>query len=116
MMRDEELQSVVPWGRRMHEYVQMFYLAEEDFRRPILDCGAGPCSFNAEMTALGHSVTSCDPNYRFSAAEIGRRIDEVRPGILENVRVNSDEFVWDDNTIARASRGIAHGSNDPIPR
>ena len=40
-----------------------------------LDGAAGPSSFNAELTAEGHDVTSCDPLYRFTAEGIRARID-----------------------------------------
>lgn len=88
------LDTIAPWGRGMQEYVAMFALTDDDLRRPILDCGAGPSSFNAEMTLLGHSVTSCDPMYRLSGNQIRRRIDEVRPDIMDNVRINSHLYVW----------------------
>jgi len=39
----------------------MFALTPGDLLGKILDCGAGPSSFNAELTAEGHEVTSCDP-------------------------------------------------------
>jgi hypothetical protein len=53
----------------------MFGLTPGDLPRKILDCAAGPSSFNAELTAEGHDVTSCDPLYRFTAEGIRPRID-----------------------------------------
>ena len=55
----------------------MFALTPEDLRGRILDCGAGPASFNAEATGAGHQVISCDPLYRFSADAIRRRVEET---------------------------------------
>ena len=55
---------MVPWGRSLHEYRKMFALTPEDLRGRILDCGAGPASFNAEATAAGHRIASCNPLYR----------------------------------------------------
>jgi SAM-dependent methyltransferase len=89
------LEQVVPWGRSMAEYRDMFDLSDLDLDRSILDCAGGPASFNAEMTALGKSVISCDPVYQFSAAQIQQRIDETAPKIIESVGANYDKFVWD---------------------
>ncbi|HKH12276.1 MAG TPA: hypothetical protein VKA73_14135 [Rubrobacter sp.] len=52
---------MVPWGRSLDEYARMFALTPEDLRGRILDCAAGPASFNAEATAAGHRISSCDP-------------------------------------------------------
>ena len=72
----------------------MFVLTPDDVSGTILDCAADPASFNAEIAAQGHRVTSCDPLYRFSADEIRSRIDAVYDTMVANVRAASDEFVW----------------------
>ncbi|MBR8835491.1 MAG: SAM-dependent methyltransferase [Stigonema ocellatum SAG 48.90 = DSM 106950] len=88
------LDQVVPWGRSLQEYIQMFDLTADDLQRKILDCAGGPASFNAEMTQLGYSVISCDPIYQFSATEIERRIEETSSIILKGVEANRQNFVW----------------------
>jgi hypothetical protein len=88
------LEQIVPWGRSLAEYIQMFDLTEEDFSGQILDCGGGPASFNAELTRQGGRVISCDPVYQFSAVEIAQRITETRPLILKGVQENLDHYVW----------------------
>ena len=90
-----KLDSVVPWGRSFGEYARMFALSETDLRKTILDCAAGPSSFNAEMTRLGHRVISIDPIYAFSAHEIRSRVQAVRDTMIEQVRDQSGQFVWD---------------------
>ncbi len=72
----------------------MFALTPEDLRGRILDCGAGPASFNAEITGAGHQVISCDPLYRLSADAIRRRVEETADTLLANVREHTDRFVW----------------------
>lgn len=89
-----QLQDVVPWGRSLAEYRRMFALTDVDLDRTILGCGDGPASFNAEMTHLGHQVTSIDPIYQFSAAEIRGRVQAVYDPVLEQVRLNAGQFVW----------------------
>lgn len=89
-----KLTDVVPWGRSAPEYQGMFNLTDSELTGRILDCGGGPASFNAEMTAQGNTVVSCDPLYQFSAAEIEQRIQAVRPMILEGVAQTRDRFVW----------------------
>lgn len=88
------LEQIVPWGRSLAEYIQMFGLTAADRKGRILDCGGGPASFNAELTQQGGAVISCDPVYQFSAAEIAQRITETRPLILKGVQENLDRYVW----------------------
>ncbi len=72
----------------------MFALSSDDLHSRILACAAGPASFNAEATAAGFAVVSCDPLYCFSASEIRQRISETSEVILEQTRRNQGEFVW----------------------
>lgn len=88
------LDQVVPWGRSFDEYRRMFALTDADLTAPILGCADGPASFNAEATARGHSVISCDPIYRFSTSQIRQRIRETTEVILDQARRNQHEFVW----------------------
>ncbi|HHN65026.1 MAG TPA: SAM-dependent methyltransferase [Nitrospirae bacterium] len=88
------LDKVVPWGRSFEEYILMFSLSEEDLKKRILDCGAGPASFNSILTCRGGNVVSVDPIYKFSASEIRQRIEETYEEILEQIKKNMHEFVW----------------------
>ncbi len=88
------LEQVVPWGRSLQEYIQMFDLTADDLQRKIIDCAGGPASFNTEMTQLGHRVISCDPIYEFSASEIERRMEETFQVVLKGVEANRQKFVW----------------------
>jgi hypothetical protein len=90
-----KLNEVVPWGRSFDEYRRMFALTERDLAGDVLGCGDGPASFNAEASARGHRIISCDPLYALSAGEIERRIDECYDAVLSEVRANRDGFVWD---------------------
>ena len=89
-----QLKTVVPWGRCLAEYVSMFNLTEADLTRNILDCGAGPASFTAEMTDQGRRVMACDPIYQFSKAEIEQRIQDTYDNILTQVAQHQDSYVW----------------------
>ena len=88
------LDRVVPWGRSFDEYRRMFALTDADLNSSILGCADGPASFNAEATARGHSVISCDPIYRFSTGQIRERIRDTTEVILDQARRNRHEFVW----------------------
>ncbi len=90
-----ELKEIVPWGRSFQEYVSMFALSEEDLIKPVLGCGDGPASFNAELTRRGGTVVSVDPLYAFGADEIGQRIDETFDAVMGQTRQNKEEFVWE---------------------
>lgn len=91
------LSEVVPWGRSYSEYVNLFALTAEDLTQSILGCGDGPAEFNAVLTKAGGQIISFDPLYAFSKAQISVRIDEVYGTVLEQLRNNQHEFVW--NTI-----------------
>jgi len=88
------LNDIVPWGRQLDEYVEMFALCEADLAKRILGCGDGPASFNAELTGRAGRVVSVDPIYRFSPEEIRRRVDETYDVVMEQTRRNAHEFVW----------------------
>lgn len=86
--------KVVPWGRSFAEYARMFALGETELAGRIVGCGDGPASFNAEATARGGRVVSCDPIYGFSAEEIGKRIEESYSVVMAQTRANAGQFVW----------------------
>jgi hypothetical protein len=88
-------EEAVPWGRTFAEYQRMFALSEADLALNILGCGDGPASFNAEMTKHGHRVTSCDPLYQFTKAQIEDRIEATYQAVLAQTRQNQDKFIWD---------------------
>jgi SAM-dependent methyltransferase len=91
-----KLDNVVPWGRSLADYRKMFNLNDDELHLSILDCGAGPSSFNVEMTHLGNQVISCDPIYQFTREEIQQRILKTYPIIIEGLKANFDRFVWQD--------------------
>ena len=89
------LNQVIPWGRSLQEYTQMFNLSDEELNLLILGVGDGPASFNSEMNALGHTVLSIDPIYSFSGAQIKGRVEENYDTLISQVKQNSNNFVWD---------------------
>ncbi len=89
-----ELSEVVPWGRSLSEYRDMFSLSRDDLEKKILGCGDGPACFNAELSAKGGEIISIDPIYRFSPDQIRSRINEAYPQIMEQVSKNKNDYVW----------------------
>jgi hypothetical protein len=89
-----KLNEVIPWGRSFEEYNRMFALTGDDLGGTVLGCGDGPASFNAEATALGHRIVSCDPLYAFSAGDIERRVAECYGTLISQVKRNVGGFVW----------------------
>ena len=85
----------MPWGRSLAEYVEMFALSERDLAKRILGCADGPASFNAEMTARGYRVVSCDPLYVFNSRELRQRFDETFETMMAQMPAKRDNFVWD---------------------
>src|SRR5258705_3817592 len=72
----------------------MFALTDADLTSSVLGCADGPASFNAEATARGHSIVSCDPIYRFSTGQIRQRIRDTTEVILEQTRRNRHDVAW----------------------
>ena len=89
-----QLDKVVPFGRSLDEYRQMFSLSEDDLARNIIGVADGPASFNAEMHALGKQVVSVDPLFAFSADDIEWRFYAVVDAIMEQVTTTPDDWVW----------------------
>lgn len=89
-----KLNSIVPWGRNMEEYKLMFRLNDNDMSKKIAGFGDGPACFNFEATEKGRSVVSFDPIYQFSKVEIQNRIEEVRVTVMEQMRENRNNYVW----------------------
>lgn len=96
MAGEFKLEAATPWGRNRVEYAAFFDLAELPPHQRILDCAAGPSSFTAEMSRLGHLVVAADPLYRLSKQEIKARIEAAREPMMAAVRAAVGRFVWDD--------------------
>ena len=72
----------------------MFNLSGQDLSGGVLDCGGGPASFTAELTACGHHAVSVDPIYAYSGSEIRARFEaEVEP-MLSQVRATPGDWTW----------------------
>jgi hypothetical protein len=72
----------------------MFALTPAELSGKIIDCAAGPSSFNAELAAEGYGIASCDPLYNLTADEIRVRIDATYDNMVANARSARQEFVW----------------------
>ena len=92
------LDQILPWGRSFDEYVAIFGLTAADLDKRILGCGDGPASFNSIMHTKGKAVVSVDQLYQFTKEEIGRRVQEAYPTIMEQLLANQAAYVW--TTIA----------------
>jgi hypothetical protein len=73
----------------------MLGLTPRDLRARILGCGGGPANFNAEATAAGHRVVSCDPLYRLAADDVRRRVEEGSGALLQDACAHRDRIVRD---------------------
>jgi len=82
-------------GRSYDEYVAMFDLSGHDLKQRILGCGDGPAAFNAELTWRGDRVVSVDPVYAFDTKQIRNRIVETYDTVLEQLRRNRNDYVWE---------------------
>lgn len=88
-------ENVVPWGRNYDEYVRMFDLQPDDLRKKIIGCGDGPASFNTIANQQGGHVTSVDPIYALSKAEIEERIEATYATVISQTEKNKEKFRWD---------------------
>jgi hypothetical protein len=60
----------------------------------VLDCGGGPASFTAEMSASGLHAVSVDPIYAYSGLEIQSRFEKVVQPMIAQVRATPDDWIW----------------------
>ena len=89
-----ELDQIVPWGRLRREYELMFRLTSRDLSVGVLDCGGGPASFTAELSAAGFRVVSADPIYTCSGSHIRERFEQTADSMLAQVRATPDDWIW----------------------
>ncbi len=89
-----QLSSVVPWGRNIDEYREMFLLSDTDMKKLIAGFGDGPASFNYQATIAGSKVTSFDPIYQFSKEQLEKRIDEVKSIVMKQMSENTENYIW----------------------
>ena len=87
-----QLENVVPWGRNLEEYTQIFKLTDSNLNNKIISFGDGPASFNSEMTQLDKKVVSLDPIYQFTKEALKQRIDETKETVLEQMRTNQENL------------------------
>ncbi|MCX6046645.1 MAG: SAM-dependent methyltransferase [Chloroflexi bacterium] len=88
-------ENVVPWGRNFDEYRRMFDLQPADLSKRIIGCGDGPASFNTIANQRGGHVTSVDPIYVLTKAEIEKRIEETYQTVISQTEQNQEKFRWD---------------------
>lgn len=89
-----KLENVVPWGRNLNEYKLMFRLDNKDISSRIAGFGDGPASFNYQATQEGYCITSFDPIYQFTKAQLEKRIGEVRTIVMKQMEENQENYVW----------------------
>ncbi|MEM6254992.1 MAG: SAM-dependent methyltransferase [Cyanobacteria bacterium P01_D01_bin.156] len=89
-----QLDKVVPFGRLLDEYVQMFSLTPEDLEKSILSVADGPAGFNAQGTRLGYQIKSVDPLYCFNSSEIKQQFYLVVDNIISQVENSMEDWVW----------------------
>jgi hypothetical protein len=88
------LDQIVPWGRSRKEYDLMFRLAARDLSDGVLDCGGGPASFTAELSAGGHRAVSVDPIYVNSGSDIRARFEAEAEPMMAQVRATPGDWTW----------------------
>lgn len=88
------LSNILPWGRSYAEYLEMFSLSENDLNKRILSCADGLSSFNAEASALGLNILSCDPVYQYDISEIKLLIKNSYQEIISGIEKHQGNFFW----------------------
>jgi len=83
------------WMCELKDYKRMFALTPEDLTLNIIDCAAGPSTFNAELTAQGGRVVSCDALYAMVFEKVQMETQELIETLLKRVQEKQEEFSWD---------------------
>lgn len=89
-----QLDTIVPWGRLREEYELMFNLSTQDLKSGVLDCGGGPASFTAEISAHGYRGVAVDPIYTFSGSDIQKRFEAVAPVLMSQIQATPNDWTW----------------------
>ena len=89
-----KLENVVPLGRSLDEYRLIYNLEDADFTKKIAGVADGVSSFNTEMNAMGHRVTSIDPLYEFSGEYIEKRFYASIDNVVEQLRATQEDYNW----------------------
>jgi len=84
------------WGHSLDEYQKMFGLAPDDLQQSIIDCGAGPASFCAELTPRNDEVVAIDPMYDMAPELLAEHVKSVFKRAVDDAKAHSDWFVWDE--------------------
>lgn len=91
-----DLERVVFIGRTFEEYLDMFFLSEEELKgKKILDCPAGACSFTALGNKLGLDVTACDIAYDHSQEDLKNKGFQDVEHAMENMKKVRNNYIWD---------------------
>lgn len=89
------LSTIVPWGRTLEEYSRFFAITPAEMARSrFLDCGGGPASFTAELTARGGTAIAADPIYEHPGAAIRDRFEESAQTIIQQVTDTYNDWAW----------------------
>ena len=88
------LDKMLLWGHTLADYRQMFALSDADLDGNILDYGAGPASFCAELTQQGGRVVACDEIYQLDAQQIRDTFEKEFDQMMETVTSHAELFVW----------------------
>ncbi|MDR3499951.1 MAG: class I SAM-dependent methyltransferase [Parvibaculum sp.] len=94
MIKEFNLDGVVPWGRRFDEYDAFFSLGDVPPGASVLDVAGGPASFAMEAAARGMKVTAADPIYRLDAEAIRRRFEETAEAMRRGMHLAAYRFNW----------------------
>ena len=91
-----DLERIVFIGRTFEEYLDMFFLLEEELKgKKILDCPAGACSFTALGNKLGLDVFACDIAYDHSTEDLKNKgLQDVKHA-MENMEKVKSNYIWD---------------------
>ena len=88
--------NLLLWGHTLVDYKQMFDLGAQDLDKKIVDCGAGPASFNSDMHQLGKHVISCDELYQLSIDMLKKSIEKQFQAMHDEIANHLDKFNWDE--------------------
>jgi len=90
-----EENRLVLWGHSLDDYREMFDLNDADLKKSILECGAGPTSFNVEMQQRGTKVISSDEMYKAAQSELQDTIQHTFQATIKRLHEHHEDFVLD---------------------
>lgn len=82
------------WSHSLTDYIAMFDLSDEDLQGSFIDFASQAASFNAQLTASGGKVISCDPLYKYQLPELRPKVTAMAQELVAYISTHETCYQW----------------------